>query len=149
MHLVIVKGMDVNADVAVQLGSLFSMTALQQRSIRGWSNAPTQPVPVIRQHPKEPVRQISMMKWGLIPHWAKDASGAASTINARSETASTKPAFRDPIRFRRCLVPAYAFYEREREKPHRSSHFALKFARASCSRSLGCGTDGRAPRDNG
>jgi putative SOS response-associated peptidase YedK len=73
--------------------------------------APTQPVPVIRQHPKEPVRQLSMMKWGLIPHWAKDASGAASTINARSETAAAKPAFRDPIKFRRCLIPADGFYE--------------------------------------
>jgi putative SOS response-associated peptidase YedK len=73
--------------------------------------APTQPVPVIRQHPKEPVRQISNMHWGLIPHWAKDASGAASTINARSETAAEKPAFRDPIKFRRCLIPADAFYE--------------------------------------
>jgi len=48
--------------------------------------APTQQIPVIRQHPKEPVRQISLMRWGLIPHWAKDASGAASTINARSES---------------------------------------------------------------
>jgi hypothetical protein len=47
----------------------------------------------------------------LIPHWAKDASGAASTINARSETAATKPAFRDPIKFRRCLIPADGFYE--------------------------------------
>lgn len=73
--------------------------------------APTQPVPVIRQHPKEPVRQISTMRWGLIPHWAKDASGAASAINARSETAATKPAFRDSLRFRRCLIPADGFYE--------------------------------------
>jgi putative SOS response-associated peptidase YedK len=73
--------------------------------------APTQPVPVVRQHPKEPVRQLSVMKWGLIPHWAKDASGAASAINARSETAATKPAFRDPIKFRRCLIPADGFYE--------------------------------------
>ena len=73
--------------------------------------APTQPVPVIRQHPKEPVRQISIMRWGLIPHWAKDASGAASTINARSETAASKPAFRDPLKFRRCLIPADGFYE--------------------------------------
>jgi putative SOS response-associated peptidase YedK len=71
--------------------------------------APTQPVPVIRQHPKEPIRQISLMKWGLVPHWAKDASGAANTINARSETAATKPAFRDPFRFRRCLIPADGF----------------------------------------
>jgi len=73
--------------------------------------APTQPVPAVRQHPKEPARQLSLMKWGLIPHWAKDASGAASTINARSETAATKPAFRDPLKFRRCLIPADAFYE--------------------------------------
>jgi len=73
--------------------------------------APTQPVPVIRQHPKEPVRQIATMRWGLIPTWAKSSDGAAGMINARSETAATKPAFRDPIRFRRCLVPADAFYE--------------------------------------
>lgn len=76
--------------------------------------APTQPVPVIRQHPKEPVREISTMRWGLIPHWSKDASGAASTINARSETAAEKPAFRDPMRYRRCLIPADAFYEWKR-----------------------------------
>ena len=73
--------------------------------------APTQSVPVIRQHPKEPVRQISIMRWGLIPHWAKDASGAASTINARSETAASKPAFSDPLKLRRCLIPADGFYE--------------------------------------
>ena len=73
--------------------------------------SPTQPVPVIRQHPKEPVRQISTMRWGLIPNWAKDASVATSTINARSETAASKPAFRDPLKFRRCLIPADGFYE--------------------------------------
>jgi putative SOS response-associated peptidase YedK len=71
--------------------------------------APTQPVPVIRQHPKEPVRQISLMKWGLVPHWSKDPSIANSTINARSETAASKPAFRDPLKFRRCLIPADGF----------------------------------------
>ena len=52
--------------------------------------APTQPIPVIRQHPKEPIRQVSFMKWGLVrlvPSWAKDTSGAARMINARSETA--------------------------------------------------------------
>ena len=73
--------------------------------------APTQPVPVIRQHPKEAVRQLSVMKWGLIPYWAKDPSIAMSTINAKSETAATKPAFRDPLKFRRCLIPADGFYE--------------------------------------
>ena len=76
--------------------------------------APTQPVPVIRQHPKEPVRQISTMKWGLVPNWARDASIASGTINAKSETAAEKPAFRDPMRYRRCLIPADAFYEWKR-----------------------------------
>lgn len=76
--------------------------------------APTQPVPVIRQHPKEPIRQLSLMRWGLIPHWAKEPSIAVSTINAKSETAAMKLAFRDPLKFRRCLIPADAFYEWKR-----------------------------------
>ena len=77
--------------------------------------APTQPVPVIRQNPTEPTRHLSQMRWGLIPSWSKDASGATSMINARSETATTLPAFRDAMKCRRCLVPADAFYEWKRE----------------------------------
>jgi putative SOS response-associated peptidase YedK len=73
--------------------------------------APTQPVPVIRQNPKEPVRDLSLMKWGLIPAWSKDLSSAARMINARSETAHTLPAFREAMKLRRCLVPADGFYE--------------------------------------
>jgi putative SOS response-associated peptidase YedK len=76
--------------------------------------APTQPVPVIRQNPQEPRREFVIMRWGLIPSWAKDSSGAAMMINARSETAATKPAFRDPLTSRRCLVPADGFYEWQR-----------------------------------
>jgi len=76
--------------------------------------APTQPIPVIRQNPREPARQISTMRWGLIPNWAKDPSIATGTINARSETAATKPAFRDPLKLRRCLIPADGFYEWKR-----------------------------------
>ena len=73
--------------------------------------APTQLVPVIRQHPKEPARELSLIRWGLIPSWAKNSSGAARMINARSETAGTMPAFRDSLRSRRCLIPADGFYE--------------------------------------
>jgi putative SOS response-associated peptidase YedK len=76
--------------------------------------APTQPVAVVRQNPKEPIREFSLMRWGLIPHWAKDPSIAANTINAKSETAAMKPAFRDPLRLRRCLIPADGFYEWKR-----------------------------------
>jgi len=73
--------------------------------------APTQPIPVIRQNPKEPVCELSLVRWGLIPSWAKDSSVAVKMINARSETAGTKPAFRDALKSRRCLIPADAFYE--------------------------------------
>src|ERR1022692_2227280 len=73
--------------------------------------APTQPVPITRQNPKEPVRRLSLVRWGLIPSWAKDSSGAAMMINARSETAATKPVFRDALKSRRFLVPADWFYE--------------------------------------
>jgi len=76
--------------------------------------APTQPVPIIRQNPNEPRRELSLVRWGLIPWWAKDSSGAGSMINARSETAATKPAFRDALKLRRCLIPADGFYEWQR-----------------------------------
>ncbi len=72
--------------------------------------APTQPVPVIRQNPTQPRRELSLMRWGLIPSWVKSLSGPPM-INARSETAATTPAFRDPLRSRRCLIPADGFYE--------------------------------------
>lgn len=76
--------------------------------------APTQQVLVVRQHPTERTRHLSQIRWGLIPSWSKDASGAARMINARSETAHELPAFRDAMRYRRCLVPADGFYEWKR-----------------------------------
>jgi putative SOS response-associated peptidase YedK len=57
------------------------------------------------------VRELSLMRWGLIPSWAEDSSAAASMINARAETASTKPAFRYALKSRRCLIPADGFHE--------------------------------------
>jgi putative SOS response-associated peptidase YedK len=51
------------------------------------------------------------MRWGFIPHWAKDSSIGASLINARSETAGDKPSFRDAFKSRRCLIPATGFFE--------------------------------------
>jgi putative SOS response-associated peptidase YedK len=54
------------------------------------------------------------MRWGLIPSWAKESSGAATMINARSESAGAKPAFREALKSRRCLIPADGFYEWQR-----------------------------------
>src|SRR5215470_18103655 len=89
----------------------FDTAAWDDAWLPRYNIAPTQPVPVIRQHPKEPIRQIASMRWGLIPNWATNPSIATGTINAKSETAATKPAFRNPLKFRRCLIPADAFYE--------------------------------------
>lgn len=73
--------------------------------------APTQSVPIIRRAPRSADRELSLVRWGLVPSWTKDASQAASMINARSETAASKPAFVDALKLRRCLIPADGFYE--------------------------------------
>jgi putative SOS response-associated peptidase YedK len=73
--------------------------------------APTQPVLAIRQEPDQPIRRISLMRWGLVPSWSKDLSGSARMINARSEAITTTPAFREPFKTQRCLIPADGFYE--------------------------------------
>jgi putative SOS response-associated peptidase YedK len=76
-----------------------------------WNLAPTQNVPIIRQDRKEPKRTFGLVRWGLIPFWAKDRPIGFKTINAMSETAAEKPAFREAMKQRRCLVPADGFYE--------------------------------------
>ncbi len=81
-----------------------------------WNIAPTQQVSTIRQHPSEPRRISGLMRWGLIPYWAKDQSFGLKTINAMSETAAEKPAFRDALRRHRCLIPADGFYEWSRHE---------------------------------
>lgn len=96
------------------IGEYFDASDWQDDWSARFNIAPMQPAPVIRQHPKEPVRQISTMRWGLIPNWARDASIASGTINAKSETVANKPAFRDSLRLRRCLIPADGFYEWKR-----------------------------------
>ncbi len=73
--------------------------------------APTQLVPTVRQDVREPTRHLSTMRWGLIPSWAKDPSVGSKMINAKSETAASKPAFSDALKKRRCLIPADGFYE--------------------------------------
>ncbi len=73
--------------------------------------APTQDVTVIRQDPAEPKRTGGTMRWGLIPFWSKDPKAGFKMINARSEDIAEKPAFREALKKRRCLIPADGFYE--------------------------------------
>jgi putative SOS response-associated peptidase YedK len=74
-----------------------------------YNAAPTDTMPVIRS--RDGSRVLEMMRWGLVPYWSKDLSGGARMINARAETLVEKPAFRNALERRRCLVPASGFYE--------------------------------------
>jgi putative SOS response-associated peptidase YedK len=76
-----------------------------------WNMAPTRDAPVVRLHPETRQRHLDLLRWGLVPHWARDPKATRQPINARSETLAASPMFRDALARRRCLVPADAFYE--------------------------------------
>jgi putative SOS response-associated peptidase YedK len=71
--------------------------------------APTQPIPIVRL--AEGKRSFALMRWGLLPAWVKDPKSFSLLINARGESVLDKPAFRNAMRRRRCLIPADGFYE--------------------------------------
>lgn len=103
--------------------------------------APTQSIPVVRQLvgpltndgrfntaaiqlPDRPdVRELHLIRWGLLPPWAKELGIGASMINARSETAHEKPSFRKPLERRRCLIPADGYYEWQRVGQHKQPFY--------------------------
>lgn len=76
--------------------------------------APTQYIAAIR-NAEDDTRELTMLKWGLVPFWAKEPSIGNRMINARAETVAEKPAFRAAYRHRRCIVLADGFYEWHRE----------------------------------
>jgi len=77
--------------------------------------APTQGVPVVLRN-ESGTRSLTMMRWGLVPSWAKNI-GTAPLINARAETVADKPSFKTAFRRRRCLVPADGYYEWQTTAP--------------------------------
>ena len=79
--------------------------------------APTQPVPVVRM--VEGKRSFALMRWGFVPGWVKDPKTVSLMINARGESVNDKPAFRNAMRRRRCLVPADGFYDWRPGAPQR------------------------------
>ncbi len=96
----------VPGDIVAELFALVGSPEISPR----WNIAPTQSVGVIRAAP-DGARHLSPLRWGLVPTWAKDAKIGNRMINARSETAASKPSFRNALRRRRCIVPADGFYE--------------------------------------
>jgi putative SOS response-associated peptidase YedK len=99
----------------------------------GYNIAPTMPVlSVVTRHPRDrqgvadqdrTVRSIRVMRWGLVPHWAKDPGVGSRMITARAESAASKPAFRDALARRRCLLPADGWYEWQRLGTHKQPFF--------------------------
>ena len=83
--------------------------------------APTQNVLAIRGG--DGGRDASWLKWGLVPAWAKDTSMGARLINARSETVTEKPSFREAFKRRRCIVPADGFYEWQKKGGRKQPYF--------------------------
>ncbi len=83
-------------------------------------------IPVIRQSP-EGKRVLHLLRWGLVPHWAKEPSIGAKLNNARGESVAEKPSFRDAFKRRRCLIPADGFYEWKAEgKTKQPYYISLK-----------------------
>ena len=76
-----------------------------------WNAAPTEDLPVVRYDAKAGQRSLDVMRWGLVPFWAKDIKVGFANINAKAEGIDTKPAFREAFARRRCLVPFDCFYE--------------------------------------
>jgi putative SOS response-associated peptidase YedK len=79
--------------------------------------APTQPIPLVRL--ADNARHFALVRWGLIPGWVKDPRGFSLIINARDDGVLGKPAFRNAMRYRRCLIPADGFYEWKTEGERR------------------------------
>lgn len=104
----------------------FNVTINQDRIFHPRYNiAPTQLIDVILEAKGE--RIINKLKWGLIPNWAKDDSLAAKMINARAETLTEKPSFKNAFKSRRCIIPASGFYEWQKTKDGKQPfYFYLK-----------------------
>ncbi|MGI6454284.1 MAG: SOS response-associated peptidase [bacterium] len=85
--------------------------------------APTQSVPVIRIHQKTGERELVELRWGLVPHWAKDLSIGNKMINAKAETLFEKPSYKKAAQKRRCLIPADGFYEWRKEKKQKIPYY--------------------------
>jgi putative SOS response-associated peptidase YedK len=87
--------------------------------------APTDIQPIVRLSRDTGERELTMMRWGLVPFWAKGAKLGISTINARAESLMTSPIYREAFQHRRCLVPAEWFYEWQSPDAKTKQPFAI------------------------
>jgi putative SOS response-associated peptidase YedK len=86
-----------------------------------WNVAPTDSLPVVRYDLKAGQRSLDLLRWGLIPHWAKGIKVGFANINAKAEGIEIKRAFRDAFERRRCLVPVDNFYEWKKDSDRQAA----------------------------
>jgi putative SOS response-associated peptidase YedK len=108
-----------------EIARLFNLDTIPTFEAR-YNIAPTQVVVGVRATTDER-RELAALLWGLVPHWAKDASIGSRMINARSETVAEKPAFRTPFRRRRCLIPADGYYEWAKTAAKQKQPYFIRF----------------------
>jgi putative SOS response-associated peptidase YedK len=106
----------------IRVGQLFDLPNWPEAPPR-YNIAPGQDIPAVIQNRKTGAREYRPLRWGLVPSLAKDPAIGNRMINARSETAATKPAFRKPLRERRCLIMADGFYEWKREGARKQPYY--------------------------
>ena len=105
-----VCGRYASARPPAELAQLFHVAEIKAEPLDpNWNVAPTEPVYAVAE--SRGVRQLGLFRWGLVPSWAPSPAVGARMINARAETVATKPAYRQALARRRCIVPADAFYE--------------------------------------
>jgi putative SOS response-associated peptidase YedK len=88
-----------------------------------YNAAPTRMLPVVRRNEDTGELETVLMRWGLVPHWAKELKFGNQTINARAETVKTKPSFRAAYKSRRCLIPAHGYYEWQAGPDGKQPHY--------------------------
>ncbi|MBP1776132.1 MAG: hypothetical protein H6Q86_2142 [candidate division NC10 bacterium] len=106
----------------IRIGQLFDLPNWPETPPR-YNIAPSQEVPAVIQNREVGGREFRPFRWGLVPSWAKDPAIGNRMINARSETAATKPAFRKPFGERRCLILADGFYEWKRDGSRKQPYY--------------------------
>jgi putative SOS response-associated peptidase YedK len=109
---------------ASELAEIFAAEPLVDDPGARFNVAPTDDALVVVQ--RDDRRAITAYRWGLVPHWAADLKAGARMFNARAETLTTSPAFRDAFKRRRCLVPVDSFYEWKREGTARQPYNVVR-----------------------
>lgn len=109
--------------LAEDLAGLFQLNTIPDY-LQSYNIAPSLQIPAIRE--EHQLRSLANLKWGLIPHWTRDKNLKASTFNARVETLTQKPFFRDSFKTRRCIIPVTGFYEWQKQGEKKQPYYIFR-----------------------